>query len=66
MRIRYDERADALYVRLAETAIVESEEVNDGLILDYDESGEFVGFELLQASRRRPSADLRHVEFERS
>lgn len=43
MSVRYDERADALYVRLAEAPIVESEEVAPGVALDYDERGEVVG-----------------------
>ena len=32
MRVRTDEAADALYIRLEESAIVESEEVNPGVI----------------------------------
>ena len=64
MKVRYGERADALYVRLAEAEIVESEEVSDGVVLDFDEHGVVVGFEFLQAGERRPSADLKHVDFE--
>ena len=64
MRVRYDERADALYVRLAEAPIVESEEVALGVVLDFDDRGEVVGFEFLQAGERRPSADLTHMDFE--
>lgn len=64
MRVRYDEHADALYVRLADASIVESEEVTPGVVLDFDERGEVVGFEFLQALERRPSADLRHMDFE--
>jgi len=34
MRVRMDEAADALYIRLDESAIRESEEVSPGVVLD--------------------------------
>ena len=49
MRVRTDEAADALYIRLEETAIVESEEVSPGDILDFDEGGRVVGIEMLNS-----------------
>ena len=64
MRVRTDEAADALYIRLEESAIVESEEVSPGVILDFDESGRVVGIELLNVRQRLPGADLKRVEFE--
>lgn len=36
MRIRVDLESDALYFRISEDAIKESEEINKGLIVDYD------------------------------
>jgi len=64
MRVRTDEAADALYIRLQETAIVESEEVSPGVILDFDESGRVVGIEMLGIRQRLPGADLKRVEVE--
>jgi len=64
MRIRYDEQADALYVRLAEVPIVESEEVRPGVILDLDAANEVVGIEILGISRRVPSDELKRVRVE--
>jgi uncharacterized protein YuzE len=64
MRVRTDEAADALYIRLEESAIVESEEVSPGVILDFDESGRVVGIEILNVRQRLPGADLKRVEFE--
>jgi uncharacterized protein YuzE len=64
MRVRTDEAADALYIRLEESAIVESEEVSPGVILDFDESGRVVGIEVLNVRQRLPGADLKRVEFE--
>ena len=37
MRLKADREGDALYLRLDETAIVESEEVRPGVILDFNE-----------------------------
>ena len=64
MRVRTDEAADALYIRLEELAIVESEEVSPGVILDFDENGRVVGIEMLNVRQRLPAADLKRVEVE--
>jgi uncharacterized protein YuzE len=64
MKVRTDEAADALYIRLEESAIIESEEVSPGVILDFDESGRVVGIEILNVRERLPGADLRRVEVE--
>lgn len=52
MRMRYDPQADALYLRLSDAAIEHSEEVEPGVILDYDEQERLVGIELLDVSKR--------------
>jgi uncharacterized protein YuzE len=60
MRIEYDPEIDALYVRLADSKIIESEQVQPGIVLDFDEAGNVVGVEVLNASKREaPSAPLR-------
>ena len=64
MRVRTDAAADALYIRLEESAIVESEEVSPGVILDFDDGGRVVGIEILNVRQRLPGADLRRVEVE--
>lgn len=46
---QYDEETDALFVRVAQGAVVESEEVRPGLVVDFDASGKIVGFEVLNA-----------------
>ena len=51
MKTIYDPASDALYVRFAEAAVVESEEVSDGVVLDYDAEGRIVAIELLDASK---------------
>ncbi|HBY58140.1 MAG TPA: hypothetical protein DEG96_09870 [Candidatus Atribacteria bacterium] len=64
MRIRYDEEADALYIKLQEAEYYESDEIQEGFILDYDADGSIIAIEILEASTRVPLADLSTVNFE--
>jgi uncharacterized protein YuzE len=64
MKFRFDEQADALYIRLDEGKIVESEEVSPGVVLDFNAQNEVVGVEILDVKKRLPSADLKHVQVE--
>jgi uncharacterized protein YuzE len=50
VRIKYDAQVDILRIRLGNTAIEESEEVEPGVIVDYDVEGRVVGLEILDAS----------------
>ncbi|CAH1659407.1 conserved hypothetical protein [Hyphomicrobiales bacterium] len=62
MRTTYDPEVDALYVRFAESRIVESEEVRPGIVFDLDETGRIVGVEILDASEHlAQGADLTHL-----
>jgi len=36
MKIRYDEEADAIYIKLREGEYYESDEISEGIIVDYD------------------------------
>jgi uncharacterized protein YuzE len=58
MRLRIDKEDDALYFRLDESAIVESEEVRPGVILDFDKEGRVVGVEFLGLKARIPEEEL--------
>ena len=64
MKVYFDEEADALMISLGGAKIIESEEVQPGVILDFDENNEVVGIELLGVSKRVPLADLKHMQFE--
>ncbi len=64
MRLLVDQKADALYLRLDNSAIVESDEVSPGVVLDYNESNEVIGVEMLGLSRRSPEVDLTALDFE--
>jgi uncharacterized protein YuzE len=64
MRLKIDKENDALYFRLDETKIVESEEVETGVVLDYDAEGKVVGIEILNLSTRIDPAKLNILQFE--
>jgi uncharacterized protein YuzE len=59
MKTIYDPKADALYVRFADTHVTESEEVADGVVLDFDAEGRIVAIEVLDTRRHlTPGAKL--------
>jgi uncharacterized protein YuzE len=63
MKVAYAPNTDTLTVILREgVAVAESDEDRPGIILDYDESGNLVSLEILDASRR--VTDARRVEFQ--
>jgi uncharacterized protein YuzE len=62
MRIRYDEKVDALYLRLDDSKVVESEEVKPGIVLDFNAKKQAVGIEVLNLRRRVPKADLQPLK----
>ena len=64
MKLNVDKEADALYLRLDDSAIVESEEVSPGVVLDYNDSNEVVGVEILYLSKRSSPLNLSALEFE--
>ena len=64
MKLRVDREADALYLRLDDSVIVESEEVSPGVVLDYNEANEVVGVEMLRLSERSSGVNLSALQFE--
>ena len=64
MKLTVDKEADALYLRLDDSNIVESEEVSPGVVLDYNESNEAVGVEMLRLSERSSNLNLSVLQFE--
>jgi uncharacterized protein YuzE len=64
MRIKVDKDNDTLYFRLDESRIVESEEVQPGVILDYDKDQRVVGVEFLSISKRATKESLSSLQFQ--
>jgi len=63
MKLKIDKKNDTLYLRLDNTAIVESEEVLPGVILDFNKKSKVVGIEILALNARVKSEKIR-VQFE--
>ncbi len=61
MLVRVDRESDALYIELAATPVEESEEIASGVILDYDNNGNLVGIEILDASKKGGVDTLRNI-----
>ena len=64
MKLHVDKQADALYLRLDDSQIVESEEVSPGVVLDYNQANELVGVEMLNLSKRSSDIKWSTLEFE--
>lgn len=63
MMVTYDLKTDSLTVILGEGRVVaESDEDKPGVILDYDEQGNLLSLEILDASRR--VTDARKIEYQ--
>ena len=63
MKIRYDQDVDALTIILKQDIPVdESDEIKPGVILDYDDKGELVSIEILNASLHMP--DVTTLEYQ--
>jgi len=52
MKVIYDPEVDVLSVLLSDAPVTESDQYKPGVILDYDDSGNMVSFEIVDASKR--------------
>jgi uncharacterized protein YuzE len=52
MKVRYYKETDSLYIDLSENPSEESREVSEGIVLDYDASGNLVGIDIDNASSK--------------
>ena len=50
MKLNYYPETDSLYIDLSEQPSVESREISEGVILDYDAKGNIVGIDIDNAS----------------
>lgn len=58
MRISYDARADALYIKFQEGAASRTRKVEEGLLVDLDENGRLYGIEIIGMKGRIPIPEL--------
>ena len=52
MKVNYFPDTDSLYIDLSEQPSVESREISEGVVLDYDASGRLVGIDIDNASSK--------------
>jgi uncharacterized protein YuzE len=52
MKLNYYPETDSLYIDLSEKTSVESKEVSEGIVLDYDVAGNLVGIDIDNASQK--------------
>jgi len=64
MKIHFDEKADALYLRLDDTPVVDSQKIRPGIVLDLNAQDQVVGIEILDLKKRFPQADPKTIRLE--
>ena len=52
MKLNYYPETDSLYIDLSEKTSVESKEISEGIVLDYDADGNLVGIDIDNASKK--------------
>jgi uncharacterized protein YuzE len=52
VKLNYYPETDSLYIDLSEQPSVESREISEGVVLDYDDRGNLVGIDIDNASRK--------------
>jgi uncharacterized protein YuzE len=52
MKINYYPDTDSLYIDLSSKTSKESQEVSEGVVIDYDENGDIVGIDIDHASTK--------------
>ena len=63
MKVVYDPEVDVLRILFSSARIEESDEDKPGVIIDYDQAGNIVGMEILNASRRMENPRSVEVEY---
>jgi len=64
MKLHVDKQADALYLRLDDSKITDSQEVSPGVVLDFNEQNQVVGIEMFNLSTRSTGLNLNALQFE--
>jgi uncharacterized protein YuzE len=58
MKLNYYPETDSLYIELSATSSVESKEISEGVVLDYDSEGHLTGIDIDNASHK---IDLKEI-----
>ncbi len=58
MKISYDAKADALYIKFQEGAASRTRKVEEGMLVDVDQNGRLYGIEIIGMRGRIPIPEL--------
>jgi uncharacterized protein YuzE len=58
MKLKYYKETDSLYIDLSSKTSTDSQEISEGIVLDYDTEGNIVGIDIDNASKK---VDLKEV-----
>lgn len=58
MKINYYPETDSLYIDLSSKASTDSDEIKEGIVIDYDKDGDIVGIDIDHASRKLNMKEL--------
>ncbi len=61
MKLNYYQDTDSLYIDLSTGKGVDSREISEGVVLDYDKKGKLVGIDIDNASKKLDLSELRIV-----
>jgi len=64
MKIEYDQEVDALYVRVQGKYVSRTQEVSEGVYIDFDDEGKLIGLEILDATERYSQSDIFNLSTE--
>lgn len=66
MKVTFDESVDILYIRLREGDYAESDEITEGIIVDFDKGGKPIAIEILDASALLGQPERLMLEYARA
>lgn len=61
MKIEYSKEVDALYIKLRDAKIVDTEDIEEGITVDLDEQGHIVGIEYFDAHEKIDKLDWLNI-----
>ncbi len=64
MKISYDPKADALYIQFQEGKVGRTRKVEEGILIDLDNSGKIFGIEIIGLSERMSLKDLGQISLD--
>ncbi len=64
MKIEYDKDVDALYIRIQENQVARTQEISEGVNVDFDSEGKLIGLEVIDATKLYSLADIFNLSTE--